>query len=427
MKEFFREPSNPTMNELVHYIQVNFSILANDMKASNHNAAADEPNPYHIEDTVWTHTMMVCLRAENDNSNKITSICALLHDIGKPEARDIIPFENKKPIHTESNEIRNDGKNDGKPSGLQREVPKSGLKTHFRGHEGLSFYRAIEIVNALEKEGVLNLEEKIEVLTIVSLHGTLFDSIDTDGNMRKENKVFDKFEKSVAGGETFKNFVQQVKNDSTGRFFTSKDGRKSNAFKLGSEIFTHSQFAAYCLDSGYPDNLPTKSENAPKITLLVGPPAAGKSSWRDANQGNAVVVCRDDIMLQYAKDSNFTVDGRPMNYTEIWQHLEKIDEHKAVDKLEQELFKQAVKDKSDIIMDRTNMSRKSRRKWLSNVPKDYNKEAVVFATVYEDILSRNKKRALETGKNISNKLIGIMMRQFMVPMYDEVDIVEWVF
>ena len=73
------------------------------------------------------------------------------------------------------------------------------------------------------------------------------------------------------------------------------------------------------------------------------------------------------------------------------------------------------------------MSRKSRRKWLNNVPKDYIKKAVVFATVYEDVYARNKKRAKDTGKHISNGIIGNMMRQFMIPMYDEVDIVEWVF
>lgn len=189
----FLNPDRPTMNELIHWFLIKYPTLASDMKNSYHEVQTDEPNPYHIEGDIFTHTMLVCLRAENDNSNKIVNICALLHDIGKPEARGVIPFENMKPVHSESNEIRNNGKFDGESSGLQRTMPKSGLKTHFRGHEGLSFYKAIEIVNKLESEGVLNLEEKIEVLKTVSKHGSLFDSIDADGNMKKENKVFEQW------------------------------------------------------------------------------------------------------------------------------------------------------------------------------------------------------------------------------------------
>jgi hypothetical protein len=36
-------------------------------------------------------------------------------------AMDTIPFEAKKPVHSESNEIRNNGKNDGKHSGLDKQ------------------------------------------------------------------------------------------------------------------------------------------------------------------------------------------------------------------------------------------------------------------------------------------------------------------
>jgi len=125
--EFFKDKNKPTMNELVYWMQVNHTDLVNDMKMSNHNAAPDEPNPYHIEDSVWTHTMMVCLRAEIDSEeeyNKIPLITALLHDLGKPESRAEIPFEAKKPVHTESNQIRTDGINKGKDSGMQRVIKK---------------------------------------------------------------------------------------------------------------------------------------------------------------------------------------------------------------------------------------------------------------------------------------------------------------
>lgn len=455
----FENKKDPSINELVAWFQVNFPLLANDMKASNHNAAADEPNPYHIEDTIWTHAMMVCLRAENEGSNKIVKIAALLHDTGKPEARDLIPFEQKKPVHTESNEVRNVGMNDGKPSGMNTVIPNSGMKTHFRGHEGLSFYRSIEVVNKLEEEGVLNYTEKQEVLTIISLHGTLFDSI-KDGQEVKPAKVIAKFGDKI---QLYRDFVAQVKNDSTGRFFTSKDGRKNQALALGDTIFNDATF--------YSNMQRAVPKIGPKISILIGPPAVGKTTWRDKNADeNTVIVSRDDIMMNYAKDNDFEIDcehckgkgmltppshanvyedykctrtgcvkGRRKNltYSEIWKYLEEKDLHKEIDKIEQEIFKAAVRAKKnitidrtsmpDIMVDRTSMSRKSRRKWLANVPKDYVKEAVIFATVYQDIYSRNKKRAEDTGKDIKPWIIGNMMRQFMVPMYDEVDIIKWVF
>ena len=120
--EFFKNKSEPTINELVYWFQVEFTKLADEMKASNHNVIGDEPNPYHIEDTIWTHTMMVCQRAEIFEVQKVNKICALLHDIGKPTAREVIPFEAKKPVHSESNELRNNGKNNGKPSGMNRNL-----------------------------------------------------------------------------------------------------------------------------------------------------------------------------------------------------------------------------------------------------------------------------------------------------------------
>ena len=416
----FLDKENPTIDELVYWFQVNFTELANEMKASNHNAVCDEPNPYHIEDTVWTHTMMVCQRAEIEDAPKINKICALLHDIGKPEAREILPFNKPKPVYTESNELRNNGKNNGEDSGLNRKVPKSGLKSAFRGHEGISFYRAIEVVNALEEEGVLDLEEKQDVLTIISMHGTLFDNITADGEIKKKEKVFDKFQKSEKGLSLFENFVTQVRCDSLGRFFVSKDGRKNNAYGLGNKIFTRGQFARYVLEQGYPDNLP-KNNFSSYITLLIGVPASGKSTYLEKNLKSEIVISRDNTLMKYA--NNHQIRG---NYSEVWEKLSD-DDQKTIDKILMNEFKKAVKERKDIIVDMTNMSRKSRRKWINTVPKCYKKKAIIFATEYDEIYARNEKRFQETGKNIPDFVISNMMKGFMIPDYSEADIIEWVF
>ena len=93
--EFFKDATEPTMDELVNWFQIEYTELCTEMKTSDHATSPNEPNPYHLEGTVWAHTMIVCQEARNDH--KIVKIAALLHDIGKPLARDVIPADAPKP------------------------------------------------------------------------------------------------------------------------------------------------------------------------------------------------------------------------------------------------------------------------------------------------------------------------------------------
>jgi len=44
-----------------------------------------QKSPYHMEDSVWTHTMMVLQAAlEDPDSTPLDHLCALVHDFGKP-------------------------------------------------------------------------------------------------------------------------------------------------------------------------------------------------------------------------------------------------------------------------------------------------------------------------------------------------------
>jgi len=337
--------------------------------------------------------MMVCLKAEE--SNKIVKICALLHDIGKPSAREVIPFEVKS-------------------SNSNRVMPKSGLKVRFHGHEGMSTFLAIEILIDLENEGVISKDEKIRILRIISMHGTLFNSIDENGNMKKPEQVFAKFRKDEV--KLYNDFISQVKNDSTGRFFVSKDGRKNHAFRLQKEIFTEEQFLEYHKDKE------NSIKDGPTITALIGPPCSGKSTYIKETKANEVIISRDDVLMEYGKNRF----GKEATYSEIWKQLTELNLQVEVDNYVQMFFKEAVKAKQDIFIDMTNMSRKSRRKWLMNVTKDYNKKAIVFFTEYNTLIERNKIRSKE-GKVIPEKVIDNMIKGFMVPGYDELNEIEYKF
>lgn len=474
---FFRNPVDPTMNELVNWFQIKFTDLANEMKDSAHAAEAHEPNPYHIEDSVWTHTMMVCLQAENDDADKINMICALLHDTGKPEARDVIPFDKPKPVHTETNQRREDDKQNSKTVGLTRET-----KTHFRGHEGISFYKSIDVLKALRDEGVVNNQEIAEILTIISHHGTLFDNV-KDGVEFKPEVVKSKWK---GDPYTFEKFVKQVKYDSLGRFFTSKDGRKSDAHFFGTSIFGN-EFTEEMFDHFHGTRIiPSKS-----ITALVGVPLSGKSTWiaENVKEGD-VVISRDDTLMKFGQLKYGTTmcpkcnghkdvgcdchQGKvKLTYNEIWKHFAKdterveaenkrlknqwvwdvmvvdvntpeptyeTDDQAQVDRMIRSQFEIAVGSGLNIYIDMTNTSKKSRRKWFgfqvegekeyrtkfNTSFKQYGFKAVVFATGYNEIFERNQIRADETGKYIGAHVINNMMKSFMTPLYDEVFHVQWV-
>ena len=93
--KWFEQPHQPTMTELLYWFQSNFPDNTNAMKASDHAAVPEQPNVYHIEGTVWTHTIMVCQNAQYDH--KVVKIAAMLHDIGKPDSRGVIPIDSPKP------------------------------------------------------------------------------------------------------------------------------------------------------------------------------------------------------------------------------------------------------------------------------------------------------------------------------------------
>jgi len=409
----FLDKNKPTMNELLFWFQVNYPHICDEMNECKHSFVTDEPNPYHCENSAFAHTMLVCQRAEiacEIKYNKIPLITAMLHDIGKVEAREVIDFEAKKPVHNENNEIRI--------------VPPSAKKTRFAGHEGISFYKSIEIINALQEKGVINQKEKEDILTIISMHGTLFDNITEDGEMKKEFKVFDKF-KDV---ELFNNYIQQVRNDSLGRFFTSKDGRKNNAYRLGTEIFTEAQFIDYKQEQAAKVlAVPEDNKNKPWIEVLIGVAGSGKSTYLKDRlylpEPVPVIISRDDTLMEFAHANE--ISG---NYSEIWKSLTDEDQSN-IDKLLEDKFKKAFKNKQNMVIDMTNMSNKSQRKWTNkaNAPKSYRAKATIFATSYNEVTTRLKKREQETGKSIPDFVVKNMMKGFMVPNYTNFSEISWVF
>ena len=135
-------------DKLVTWFCQNYKSYVDDMKNCSHFPEHRTNHPFHGEGSVWTHTMMVmthihCDMELNVPDKQVLLTVALLHDVGKPASRQTKPL----------------GEDDHKFS--------------FEGHEGLSTYTAIDILNSMEKEDNFysNSTRKL-ILELISLHGT---------------------------------------------------------------------------------------------------------------------------------------------------------------------------------------------------------------------------------------------------------------
>ena len=69
------------------------------MEEADHNHSCLELNPYHMEGSVWTHTMMVFNNAIKKEYPTEVCLAALFHDIGKGFTREVKWSEKYGRIH----------------------------------------------------------------------------------------------------------------------------------------------------------------------------------------------------------------------------------------------------------------------------------------------------------------------------------------
>lgn len=153
--------------------------------------------------------------------------------------------------------------------------------------------------------------------------------------------------------------------------------------------------------------------------ILVGPPGSGKSTWIEKEfQNGCFVISSDHIIEDIAQGENKT-------YDEVFHYAKTAESMMWTD------FDNTVKGGCDpIIVDRTNMSVKSRRKFfdrLRNFHKnhDYKIHAVVFPKP-ED--AEHQRRLDRPGKTIPQTVINNMLASFQMPTlaegFESVTIIE---
>lgn len=157
----------------------------------------------------------------------------------------------------------------------------------------------------------------------------------------------------------------------------------------------------------------------PKCTFLIGLPAAGKSTWIDANTPvNTVVLSTDRIIDRIAKNYNVT-------YDEAWRNLVGFAEQIFFKNLE-EISESGDHEgnKLDFVIDRTNLNVKSRRRVMNTLKaKGYTFKAIVFTPSNQtEWFKRLEQR---TGKIISPDVLLDMVQKIEDPTlaegFDEIE------
>jgi predicted kinase len=325
--------------ELIRWFSQNFPELKEQMNACDH--ALNGHSKWHQEGSVWTHTMLVLKTMELSNipeeDRYFYALLALLHDVGKPLAREYLPDKDRYI---------------------------------FAGHSGISFYIAIDVLEALRSTSFPVVNEEL-LLKAINHHDIFMHKITA-------NKLHEyKYDKDLF--EVLNTFA---KYDSLGTFRDDVEDVKINVQEILFEEYNDAPDASVC------------------ALYLVGVPNSGKSTYL-ANT-DLEVVSRDDILMQYAKNLYGDYD-----YNKLWTYLTQEDQKK-IDELLQKDFKSKLQSIGNVAIDMTNTSAKSRRRFQCK-----NKKAIVFKTGYNELMRRNQGRS---GKILKDSIIINFMKSFEYPL-----------
>lgn len=144
----------------------------------------------------------------------------------------------------------------------------------------------------------------------------------------------------------------------------------------------------------------------PKCTILVGVPGSGKSTWFEKNKtATTAPVSTDNIIEFLGGLYGFT-------YNEIFSETIRFADMVMVKRM---LWN--AERGNDLVIDRTNMSRKSRKQFIDKLSKyGYEFECVVFPTPEPE---EWKRRLDRPGKIIPQEAIDRMLASYEEPLLEE--------
>jgi predicted kinase len=339
--------------------------IVQEMRSCNHHYDEEKGilNPYHLEGTVLTHTLMVIQQGEMRQVPDIIALGCLFHDFGKFDTR---------------------GVNHDKQ------------RVSFYNHDAYSAFKAIHYMQKL------NLSEKsiIRLFKMIALHTDLY---------RCDDKGFKNYVEKYRGcNELLQDLTQLATCDGMGRYTDETISPREQGVKSLQE-YTQKMMKESSIE------VTEKKEYPLESISLIGLPMSGKSTWIKnflKENENYVVASRDDIILEL---------GEGRSYNDAFAF---VDSDKA-NNLFRERVSDMVKQEKNIIFDLTSLNRKSRRKSLSLLNSKYKKTAQVILCDLKSLELRNIKRKETESKFIKPEVIDRMIKSFYPPMYDEFDEINY--
>jgi len=254
------------------------------------------PAPYHMEGSVWTHTMMVFNKAL-DTNDTVLIVTALLHDIGK----------------------------------LMAKAEING-KIMFRGHEGISVLKSISFLNSLVRQNLISKKQMFEILYIVNYHSALWQY------SQKRLQEFPQwllnrlmqFRKLDLSANITEREIDEIPN------IVSKIDNMQDKRKKGNP-----EAVVYVM-VGVPRS--GKSTIAKMLSSKYLLP----------------VVSRDDILIQVLKEKTKNLNIEENSYNKLFSMAIEHDLHNDIDKKFREKINDFVKNRQSFIVDKTNVTRKVR-------------------------------------------------------------------
>lgn len=374
-------------NELVNLFKKTCNGLYEDMKYTSHDYTEKEyPHNSHSEGSIWTHTCCVTTNLINRlypyPSKLLTNellLAGLLHDVAKP-------------ICKTSDDILK--------------------KNKFLGHPNMASLIILDILDRLNlTDSYLNKRRLIE---LINLHMLFKFDIGKNENDtftltdKEETLIKSRFSKDL---ELFRQLIELTLCDEIGRLTScSKYNLAYSRYEKLKDIYQSIE------------NIfsPSTEKKEHIVYMLIGLPGSGKTHYRSIlNKDHSMFeISRDDIVEEVAREYNLSY-GKVFTNRKLSEHVDK--------EFNQKLNDEVINKNLDVIIDMTNLSRKSRNKKLSRFPSSiYEKKAIVFIRNLEDILTINEERK-SIDKYIHDSIFLTMCKSFDVPLYDEFDSIEYVF
>jgi predicted kinase len=339
-----------------------------------------EDSPWHREESVAVHTEMVldALKTHvksqyvsefSEDAYVLTFLSLLFHDVGKPPAK-MVKFKEER-----------------------------GYYNAFHGHEQMSarMFEDFYVSNYGMFAGWLPVDKAYEVMWMIENH-LPYDAMHSTSRMDYLRTACE-YNLPTAG---VNGFALHLLSDTYGRISDDAEQKRKKT-----EDFTTILQSA----NVHQQNGQFVTEKSPSIKLLVGASGSGKSSYVNqlVNLGY-VHFSFDDLRIKLAKEKTPELMAKAKNEIDEYRTaFDYCDTHRSEFSHYADVeFIKLVKDYRNIVVDNTNVSRKSRTKFVVETKKrGYHVAATMFPVNKKTLLDRMETR---TDKKVPDDAV---LRQYM--------------